>query len=421
MTTKYFIHKKEVYWFLLIIVLAIALRLFFFTGYNAGDDRGYIAKAFAYTQQDYAPPLDHWSARSGIVIPTAISFAVFGVNQFSTVFTPFVLSLSSICLIFFFASYLFDTRTGLLSAFFLSIFPMDVLFASTLFPNAFLSFFTMGSMFSFVYGIQKQKRGFVFFAGILLGLGYLAHITALYCLLFYALYFVFNRKQISYVLYFAGGLFLMFAGEMLVSYLLFNEPFARVDVLMGKVSKPSTARAVTSAVINKFINFQWLVEPFVRFFFEQEFALFFPFILFAVFYQIKIAKNRNAMLLILWIIPVFLYISYGTTSPTNYSPLRRLPRYYALITGPAMILVSFYLFQLKNRKLSNAVIVLLVISSLVCLYIDNSRYVKAPSLEMVDYIKSSDHDTVIIDRTLMFDYLFFTKFEKDPSLSLLVR
>ncbi len=420
MPTTSRLNKNYLYVLLVILLLAIILRLFFFTGYNSGDDRGYIAKAYAYTQKNFSPPVDHWSARAGIVVPTAISYAVFGVTPLSTVLTPFLLSVLSIPLIFFFAAYLFDVRTGLLSAFLLAIFPMDVFFASTIFPNEFLSFFTMGSLFSFIFGIKKHRPGFVFTAGLLLGIAYLCHITALYCLLFFGLFFIFHQEEKKHILFFGGGLLLAFAGEMFFSYILFDDALTRFNVLLGKVTESAGTGGRSPDAFKSFTNIQWVVEPFVRFFFEQEFGLFYPLTLAAVFYQLKFAKDKNADLLLLWIIPIFLYLAYGTTSPAHYNTLRRLPRYYSLICGASLILLAFFLTRIQHRKATHVITGMLVVSAVACLYIDNSKYVKNPFIEMVDYIDPANHEKVIIDRTLIFDYLFFTKFKKDKSLVLLV-
>jgi len=124
--------------------------------------------------------------------------------------------------------------------------------------------------------------------------------------------------------------------------------------------------------------------------------------------------------LLLWIIPIFLYVAYGTTKPTGYGALRRLPRYYSVVIAPALILLSFVLTKFKNQKISIAIIFLLFITSIVSLTIDNSKFVKRPSIQMTEFVNSKTPKNIIIDRVLMFDYLFFTKFERKANLAMLV-
>jgi len=85
--------------------------------------------------------------RIGIIYATALSYSIFGVNDFSSVLFVLLTSLGSIILIFYFGKLLFDEKAGLMAAFLLSFFPLDIAYSTKLLtdlPSAF--FMALGSL-----------------------------------------------------------------------------------------------------------------------------------------------------------------------------------------------------------------------------------------------------------------------------------
>ena len=397
----------------LILLLGFVLRVVFFTGYNSGDDRAYIAKAFEYASGKYEKPDNHWAVRNGIVFPTTMMIKAFGVNTISVVLIPFILSMLSMIIAYKFAFFLSDEKAALLTAMMVAIFPMEVLFASQLFPYTFLSFFSLVSLYCFVVGMTRENYSLFFLSGLSLGVAYLCRITALYSLLFFVLYFIFFNRRVDAILIFGAGLISIFCVEALLSYFFWNDAVTRYNILFARAGNPPD-------LLEKVTNLKWIAEPWVRPFFEQEFGFFFPVVCFAAVYQLVTRQNTKALILLLWIVPLFLYISYGTTSPTSYQTLRRLPRYYSIIIIPGLILMSMMLMQLNKKKLRWLIICVLSATSLMFLVIDNSKYQKQPFIAMTEMIKDYPSKNIVIDRSLIFDYLFFTRFKKSEKLSMLV-
>ena len=201
----------------LIFVAAIFLRILVFSGYVGGDDAAYSARAYAYSVSDFSTPYDHWGSRHGIVLPTAIAYNVFGVHDLSTVLAPFAFSLATVILAYMLGRRLFDTETGLLSALLICVFPMEVLFASQLFPYSFLSFWLTTSLLFFLRGVETEKLSFFYISGICLGCAYSCRITALFCCLFFTLHYLVYRERLLRYVNVAFGLLTVVLIEVFVN------------------------------------------------------------------------------------------------------------------------------------------------------------------------------------------------------------
>src|ERR1051325_11133994 len=101
---------------LAIVVLAVSLRVIFFTGYHGFDDREYIPRAVELSRGGMTGPETHWGARIGPVGPTALSYGVFGVTPASTIAWPFVCSVLAVFVAFFLGRRLYGASTGLIAA-----------------------------------------------------------------------------------------------------------------------------------------------------------------------------------------------------------------------------------------------------------------------------------------------------------------
>lgn len=402
-----------------IVILGVILRITFFSGYVSGDDAAYIAKAFQYSAGDLTPPYSHWGGRIFVVLTTTLSYLVFGVSELSTVLVPFILSVGGIVVAFYLGKELFDSQVGLLAAGFTAFIPAEVLFASHLFPYASLSFLTALSLLLFLKGQRLNNFTLVFVAGLMMGLAYLSRVTALYCGLFFVLMIIWNKKiDRSYFVY-VGGLIGILLLEAVWSYFQSGEPFYRfTHILMNRAGIAGEETKLIEAAATKEWSqpLSWYFEPFIRPIFEQEFGGFFLFLWPVIIYQLIWGKNRKVKLLLLWIIPLFLYISYGSTSPVDYRTLRRLPRYYSIIIIPCMVLMAYQVAALTNLKLKVMAVLSLAGMSLICLLVDNSPYVTEREQELARYINSNPDQTFVVPRSLYLDYLFYSGFQEPKNV-----
>src|SRR3989338_11089614 len=111
-----------------IVVFGIFLRLVFFSGMDASDSLRYSKTA---NDINIGKGIDlngalTLSTRLGLIYPTAFSYKLFGINDISSVLFVLLTSIAMIVLVFYFGRLLFSDRVGLMAAFLLSFFPLEV-------------------------------------------------------------------------------------------------------------------------------------------------------------------------------------------------------------------------------------------------------------------------------------------------------
>src|SRR5262245_12630184 len=177
-----------------ILVLGAALRLLFFTGFHGFDDIFYIQRAYSLSEGIFSLPATHWGARIGLVGPTALAYGIFGVTSASTVAFPFLCSLLTIVAAFYLGRRLFSDQVGLMAALLVAIFPMDVIFASMLFPTAPVSLLCGWGFGVFLLAEVEGRPIHYLVSGVAFGLACTMHEAAVISLAFYPVYLASGGK-----------------------------------------------------------------------------------------------------------------------------------------------------------------------------------------------------------------------------------
>ena len=129
----------------LIIIIGITLRLYFQIGHIFSDDAYYSYLSYTLLGGEFAKdylgyPI--FPLRITFLSITALSFKLFGINEFATIAIPFLLSIANLFLTYKLAKLLTgDENVSLLSALLMAFFPTDIVFATIGFvdlPNIFL-------------------------------------------------------------------------------------------------------------------------------------------------------------------------------------------------------------------------------------------------------------------------------------------
>ena len=340
-------NKKTFFWLAAIVLFAIALRLIFFGGIGASDDVLYTSYASQLSKGDFSFPATHHGTRLGLLYPESFMYYLFGINDFSSTILVFAASIAGIILAFYFGREFFNEKIGLISAFLLSIFPLDVVFATKLMPDLPSAFFLSLGVFFFLlaekYEAKLKSRLNFIFSGLSIGIAYLIRESAILILLFFLAYALLYRKfKISYFFVLFGFvvaffiesyIFLMHTGDFLYrfhSLISYYPIVVEADEFFGRGSFP----------------FSLLHFPYIMFT-SVQFGIFFPFILIAIAYSFKI-KNKKAYPFLIWFFAPLLYLMLGTVSVSEYLPFAAIPRYLMLITYPSMILLAAFLAD-KNE------------------------------------------------------------------------
>lgn len=394
---------------LIIIIFGILLRIIFFSGYQVGDDKHYLVQAYKFSIGNFEPGDNIWSVRIGLVLPTAIFFSLFGVNEVSMSLFPFICSIGVIILIYYFGKLLFNTQVGLLSAFLLSFFPLDVIFATQLYPDIPLEFFLSLGIFFFLKGEKTDKRMYYLLSGIFIGIAYFCRITVLIIVFFFIFYILYKKTiKINYliipivillILIFESCLYYFQTGDFFYTY---STTFSH-GINIGYPLTRGT---------------NWGIEPLLILTTEQELGFFYYFI-FPIIVYLIFKRDKNIIIPLMWIIPLLLYIFYGPVDFSEYRTLLRDARYLSIITIPGLLILSYYLVQIIHKKIiSIYIVVFLLLTSIGCVIIDNSRIIDYIPKQIYTFYKKHPNTDLILRPFDYFSILFYSKFQINPHLKL---
>ncbi|MEW6609506.1 MAG: glycosyltransferase family 39 protein [bacterium] len=400
--------KTNLYYLIIIILGGLILRLIFFSGYVGGDDKHYITQAYKYSIGDFVPGDNLWALRIGLVIPTSFFFFLFGVNEFSSILFSLLCSIGNIILIYHLGKLLFDEKVGLIGAFLLSFYPLDVIYSTHLFPDIVLCFFTGLTIYLFLKGEDNEKKIWYLLSGISLGISYLIKESTVVICLFFIFYILYKRKiKINYFLVPLG--FLLIVGlELTLYYFQIGDYFYRHHKIYERW--PSSRDD-----INILRGSNWVIEPLLMLTTNQEFGLFYYFILPIIVYLL-FKRDKKVNILLCWLIPCFLYLFYGSVSLFYYLPTERDERYTSIITLSALLILAYFLVRKMNKKFLVSSIILLFLTSIGAVYVDNSRIQDYVYRETYTFYKNHPNSNLIVDSFNYFSILFYTEFKTNPNL-----
>jgi len=301
--------------------------------------------------------------RIGLLYPVALSWRLFGINEASTHLFPLLCGLGNLVLLFLLGRTLGNPKAGLLAALLYAVFPLEAIHGTELLPDVPAEFFMTTSAWLFL--MARGKKGgkaalFMMLSGLALGFAYLIKIVAPLLFIFFGSYWIFverakPKRLLSYVPLLLGFLIIL-ALENAYLFAKTGEIFARIRGISGFTFRTKLGEAA--------ITSSWLVYPRVMFVALHEFGLYYYFVFLAMFWCLFRKRTPSALVLTLWFLSIFLYLQFGSRSLTHYRPLSHLPRYLCVVTPPALLFLSLFLYDLKVRWLQKGMVLLLVISSI---------------------------------------------------------
>ena len=126
-----------------LLLAALVVRCIFFSGGIRGSD------AFAYAQHAYDITSGNYDLNSingfygfryFVLLPTAFSFMIFGVNDLSASIFPYIFSLLNVVVVFQLGKRIFNMEIAIIASGLLIIYPLDISFANCVSPDSFIPF-----------------------------------------------------------------------------------------------------------------------------------------------------------------------------------------------------------------------------------------------------------------------------------------
>jgi hypothetical protein len=362
--------RYDIFLFSILILFAILLRLIFSTGlYLSADDYFYSKAAYEISEGNFNTPSNHWNARIGHTTSIAFSYWLFGVNEYSAIFSTIFFSVLNIILIFLLCKELFQNSNFKLIALFASIFftflPISIAEGSSLSMHQGAAFFMFLSFYCMLLAERTRHMGWYIASGLLAGIAYLFHETGAYIFIPIALFYLAKRRLQWKALIIPASFLLVIGAETLIYYELTDKLFYRQTLSMNPLEKRIEIRvtedmgflekldSLKSKVISNplkgtFIGDSWLLEPFRWSFLDPANSILYHIIL-ILSIMLLIQRDRQIMLLLIMFLGLYLYIAYGSPNPLSYEPLRRIPRYTLPTSIIGSIIAGYGLYKLSKR------------------------------------------------------------------------
>src|SRR3989338_1639287 len=303
---------------LLIVLFGLFLRLIFFSGMGISDSLVYSKTANDINTGKGIDPNSTLtlSTRMGLIYPTSISYRLFGINDFSSVLFVLLTSTAGIILVFYFGKLLFNEKVGLMASFLLSFFPLDVVYSTKLLSDLPSAFFMALGVYIFLYSELKSKLRYgigYFLSGIFIGIGYLIRESAVLIALFFIAYILCKKSIKKEYFLVPFGFLVIFVLESLMFFAVTGNPLFRSMASQQFLLKASIAYNYFGRLDFPLglLHYPWL------FLTNSLLSFFYTFVFIAIGYSL-IYRKKEAYNMIFWLMPLVLYLSFGSASLSQY-------------------------------------------------------------------------------------------------------
>ena len=215
----------------LIIVAAIALRLHWASGFHPADGAEYARVAheilkgtFDYARYNGVPIIP---VRTGVVLPTLVSMALFGPSEVQLELYPLFMSVVMILLVYLFSARMFGHAAARIASIIWVFLPIEIDLATTLYPEVPATAFAFAGIYwiyiarSRAHVENRSKLLYGLLAGLAFGAAWLCKASVVYfvpfCLTLILLDFRKSRfREVRLWASVATGSLIVLLGEMLV-------------------------------------------------------------------------------------------------------------------------------------------------------------------------------------------------------------
>jgi len=401
-------NTKVILLLLLIVVFGLLVRLIFFTQVQPSDDLEYYNFAHQINQDTFEHGVSFHSPRIGLTYSTALFYTLIGVNEVASNLLPLLTSILSIILVFYLGKIIFNETVGLIAAFLLSFFPLNVFYSTTLFPDLPSAFFIALSAFLFLKAEKHGRNLNYMLAGLSIGVAYLMKELSILILGFFVVYVFFKKNLKKEHFLILLGFFLIFGFELIYYTIKTSDPLFRYTIVSDQATNIMKTYYPNYFGINVlsrlFLHYPYLILT------NPLTSLFYIFIIISSAYCI-LKKKKESYVLLMWIIPIALYVNFGSLSFSGYIPLPADVRYIEIITIPTILLLSYFLYQsrdLVNRLFMPATILFLFATSIYFIASNDQRTSLDNLYKASSYLKTSPEKIIYSDQrsTEVIRYLF---------------
>ena len=371
--------SKKILKISVILAVGILIRLYFNIGHIFSDDAYYSFLSYNLLNGDLTADYLGYPVsplRINHLLLTALSYSIFGINEFATVVFPFIFSIGTILLTYKLAAiFTADDSISYTAAILMAFFPTDVVFATINFVDISTMFFINLGIYFLIKSYKTNKVYLAIWAGLFLfiSMQFKEHIyySSILLGLLWLYYLIKRRKfniQISIALLFIISNFLL---EGTIYIFLHNDFLYRLTMTELNYQFcfynffPYTAEkhgSITSYWEN-LLNQVFLING--RSVFLRRFYLFLPLV--GTIQSIINFRKKEHKLLTFWFLGTLVLLVAFTTSFSSYKPLDLQISWYVFpLFMPMVLLSSIFINRFKNYLKYGMMIVYIACSLIMC-------------------------------------------------------
>lgn len=374
------VRNNKYFWcfLLLAIPLAFYMRFVFFSVFGS-DDLAYAKNAFDMANGNFKIQAHPFANRIGLILPVAVLYKLFGVNEYTSIVYPFLCSIAHSILTFVSGILFFNFRVGIFAMLLMLFLPLDIVNATLLMPDLPASTFISICSIIFLYcerSTTKRKDILYFLAGISLGWAYLIKETSVFFFVFLIIYMTFSvikKKPKFGWIYLGIGILLPVIIEAIYYFWKTGDVFFRVHgIETSENTSPFSGINYHDHTLLKRLFYDLIYEIL-----ENRMHSFYFFFVFACIILVLREKKRQSEIwyFILWFCLTLLNLNFCPTTVKVYNLLIPLSRYMYPLIFPCVMIFAYYLDRLYQVRLNsllhlpvkNIVISLIIPLGIICI------------------------------------------------------
>lgn len=371
-----------------IFLLAILVRIICFSGLIGGDDLTYNRAAYALSANTFSAEYAHRETRLGLPLLVAPLFRLFGVQEWSSAIVPFASFILTFWVLVYMATSLWGHWTGLMAGLLYTFLPIEMYYATILLPDlpssacvALSSALLYQSERRLTNAPESSHSGFMvpiwllsFIGGMALGWAYLIRETAIFFGIFaagYMVYLTWRDRAIRWTrLIFWGGVLLVVGFELGFFSRLTGNPLYRYMAIEYS-NTPETMNDLRRYFYVP-MPIYIVLDRFRALFWRSDFGFHYFFITMGIVYGFR-KRFPSWGYVAGWFLTVYGLYSFGSTSLTQYAPLRTVPRYFLALSVPGILIMAKFLEETRvllghhNKKDTNTFLLSWAVPTLILL------------------------------------------------------
>lgn len=338
-------------WYVLaaVLIVAVVLRLLFYTGFFGSDEVTYVEVAANIAAGDWHASNYIGATRYGMNLPVALFIYLFGLSEASANLWPLLCSVGEVAVVFCIARWLWSTRVATLSALLLALLPLHVHFAGRMMADPPLAFFLTLSVALLLRATFSRYWITFFAAGLAWGGVFWVKesVGLLYAPVFLILQLYLNSIQKRLLFWLIAGMAFAVAANCALMYFVADNPL-HVFAVMKKVVQVLAGNLTLA-------ESPWYYLRYLFLDIRHTFLLGFLTFAGAIFYAKQFLQNkdtdRNTQFVVVWILLLLGMFSLAVVSFSPVKLVMKQTNYMLIFVGPMTLLAGWYLASLPRRLL----------------------------------------------------------------------